>query len=222
MTKTKRDSKTIPGRDEINEVANAISARELPRIMSFADLINRLFDTKLIGKIKWMETNALIYLITEGGRLNPSQLARLMLRSNYSITRLVDDMVSQGLVIRDRRNKDRRAVNVKVTSAGLTFMLQSLSMIDPIEEQLMSCLDKNAIETLRDLIRILRLTIVEKAKKHIDAWIYYQRGIAYKGLGMKIEAVKDFKTCIEKSRNASLIKEAKKEIKELTADLDVA
>jgi DNA-binding MarR family transcriptional regulator len=53
-----------------------------------------------------------------GGSLRPVDLALLLERSPNSISMLVDRMVKAGLVKRTRDRKDRRAVNVSLTSKG--------------------------------------------------------------------------------------------------------
>jgi len=53
-----------------------------------------------------------------GGSLRPTDLASLLERSPNSMSMLVDRMVKAGLVKRTRDKKDRRVVNVFLTSKG--------------------------------------------------------------------------------------------------------
>lgn len=53
-----------------------------------------------------------------GGSLRPIDLAFLLERSPNSVSMLVDRMVKAGLVKRTRDRKDRRVVNVSLTSKG--------------------------------------------------------------------------------------------------------
>lgn len=208
-------SERLPHRNEIENVATAIRAREFPRLVMFADMVSRYVDIKLKGKVNWLRISALNYLITRGGSLTASQLAQLMLRSNYSMTRLIDDLEKDGLVIRERAGKDRRTIDVRVTPAGLAFMRQSLGDSDLVEEEVMSCLDEDEIETLRNLIRVLRFTLIEKSGKRTDAQAYYYRGITYKALSKKAKAVADLEMCIKLSWDRSLTKAARRELEEL-------
>ena len=208
-------SKQLAHRSEIDNVTTAIRVREFPRLLMFADMINRYVDIKLRGKINWLRTSALTYIIIRGGSLTASQLAPLMLRSNYSMTRLIDSLEKDGLVMRSRTSKDRRTIHVKITSAGLAFMMRSLSDNDLVEEELLSCLDENELESLRYLIRILRLRMIEKTAKRTDAWAYYYQGTTYKDLGKKAEAVAYLEKCIELSQDTSLIQAARHELEEL-------
>lgn len=205
----------LPHRNEIEDVATAIRAREVPRLVIFADMVSRYVDIQLRGKINWLRTAVLNYLIIRGGSLTASQLAQLMLRSNNSMTRLIDDLEKDGLVIRERAGKDRRTIDVKITSDGLAFMRRTLGDSDLVEQEIMSFLDKDEIETLRNLIRVLRFTLIEKSGKRTDASTYYYRGLAYKLLNKKAEAVADLEMCIKLSRDRSLTKAARRELEEL-------
>ena len=55
---------------------------------------------------------------SRGGSLTPIQLATILARSPNSVSNLVDRMVKAGLVRRMRNRKDRRLVNVSLTSKG--------------------------------------------------------------------------------------------------------
>jgi DNA-binding MarR family transcriptional regulator len=55
---------------------------------------------------------------SDGGSLRPVDLALMLERSPNSVSMLIDRMVKAGLVRRTRDRKDRRAVNVTLTSKG--------------------------------------------------------------------------------------------------------
>jgi DNA-binding MarR family transcriptional regulator len=55
---------------------------------------------------------------SDGGSLRPVDLAFMLERSPNSVSMLIDRMVKAGLVRRTRDRKDRRAVNVTLTSKG--------------------------------------------------------------------------------------------------------
>ena len=202
-------------RGEINKAKTALRTREFPRLVVFADMITKYVDIRFKGKVNWSWFIALSHLVHRGGSLTASQLGRLMLRPNYSMTGLIDDLEKDGLVVRDRTGKDRRTIDVRLTAAGVAFIMQRFHDCDLVEDEIMSSLDKNELETQRNLIRILRQTLIEKTSKHPDAWVYYSRGISYKALGKKAEAVADFKKCIELSRDRSMTKEARRELEEV-------
>jgi DNA-binding MarR family transcriptional regulator len=55
---------------------------------------------------------------SDGGSLRPVDLALMLERSPNSVSMLIDRMVKAGLVRRTRDRKDRRVVNVTLTSKG--------------------------------------------------------------------------------------------------------
>lgn len=149
--------------NEIENVARAIRAREFPRLLNFTDMVNRYVAIQLRDKVgSWLKNSALYFLITRGGSLTPSELARLMFRSKHYMTKLIDSLEKDGLVIRERVSKDRRTINVKITSDGVDYVMQTLRDNDWMEEEVMSCLDNSEIETLRTLLKKLRQRLVEK------------------------------------------------------------
>lgn len=60
----------------------------------------------------------LVSVKSDGGSLRPVDLALMLERSPNSVSMLIDRMVKAGLVRRTRDRKDRRAVNVTLTSKG--------------------------------------------------------------------------------------------------------
>jgi hypothetical protein len=76
----------MPSSGEIEKVNTQIRSLQIPHIIAFADVVNRYTQKILKDKVSWLRASALIFLITRGGTLYPGQLARIMLRSNYSIT----------------------------------------------------------------------------------------------------------------------------------------
>jgi DNA-binding MarR family transcriptional regulator len=156
---------STPSPDEIERVNSRIRSLQMPRIIAFADVVNRYTQIILKNKVSWLRASALIFLITRGGRLTPSQLARIMLRSNYSITKLIDGLEKDGLVKRCPDGKDRRSINVEVTSEGLNYVTSSLSNTVTAERELKSWLTKDELENLAPTIRKLRDKLIEKISK---------------------------------------------------------
>ena len=148
---------------EIKNIAETIEAMQLPRIMGFADMVLRHMEVISDKRQSRLNIYILSFLIGRGGEkgLNHSELAHLLVRSNHSMTRLVDVLEKDGLVERHRDPKDRRAVYIRITSAGLKFMRKYLDEIALIEQKVLSGLDKKEIETLTTLIRKIREKLEE-------------------------------------------------------------
>ncbi len=153
-------AKKLPQAEEILKFANEIEAMQLPRILTFADMIIRNTDKALRNNSSRLNVHALAFLITtEKGRergLNHSELANLLIRSNHGVTRIVDALEKDGYVERRRDPNDRRTVYVKITSAGIEFMKNYIAEVAALEKGILSCLNANEIKTLRGLIRKIR------------------------------------------------------------------
>lgn len=152
MIERKNKPKTLANRAEVEKVAEEIRRREFARLVILSDAVNRFVETRFKDKINWLKANALIFLITRKGSVTVSELADLMFRSSNNITWLVDNLEQDGLVRRRRISKDRRTVHVQVTSAGLAYVSETLAHIDSVNDEVMSSLDSNELESLRKLI----------------------------------------------------------------------
>ena len=150
---------------EIAQVNAQIRNMQLPRIIVFADVVNRYVQKILQNDVSWLRTSALIFLITRGGTLTPSQLAHIMLRPNYSITKLIDGLEDDGLVKRRPDGNDRRSIKVKVTSEGLDYVASNLSNLFEAEQELNCWLDDEEMENLAATLRKLRDKLIEKVSE---------------------------------------------------------
>jgi DNA-binding MarR family transcriptional regulator len=148
--------------NEIAKVNKQIRSMQFPRIIAFADVVSRYTQKILKNKVSWLRASALMFLITRGGSLTPGQLARIMLRSNYSITKLIDGLEEDRLVKRQPDGKDRRSIKVEITSEGLDYVVSSLKKIMEVEHELKSWLNEDEKENLAAAIRILRDELIEK------------------------------------------------------------
>ncbi|GAI41773.1 unnamed protein product, partial [marine sediment metagenome] len=101
----------------------------LSRLIVFSDVINRYLHLRIKDDISWLRVSAVLFIITRGGKLTPTQLANLMLRSRNSVTNLIEGLEKDGLVRRYHTKKDRRTVYIEVTSAGLSFIMTRLKVL---------------------------------------------------------------------------------------------
>lgn len=79
-----------------------------------------LCEDSIFGKygLTTEQFSALAAVKSRGGSLKPSELATILARRPNSVSMLVDRMVKAGWVRRTRDRKDRRVVNVSLTSKG--------------------------------------------------------------------------------------------------------
>jgi DNA-binding MarR family transcriptional regulator len=155
----------MPTSNDIEKVNARIRSMQFPRIIAFADVVNRYTQKILKNKVSWLRASALIFLITRGGTLTPGQLARIMLRSNYSITKLIDGLEADRLVKRCPDGKDRRSIKVKVTSEGLDYVVSSLGNVAEAEEELKQWLNDDEREDMAAALRKLRDKLIDKVSR---------------------------------------------------------
>jgi len=146
----------------IEAIRQEILAMHLSRIIAFSDVINRYLKIRTKGDISWLRVNAILFIITRGGKLTPSQLADLLLRSRNSVTKLLEGLEKDGLIRRYHPKNNRRTVYAEATSEGLSFIMTKLKVVTLLEEEIRSCLDDDELNTLVDLTRKLRLALIEK------------------------------------------------------------
>jgi DNA-binding MarR family transcriptional regulator len=149
-------------RRDIEKIRQKILAMHLSRLIVFSDVINRYIQLRTKRDTSWLRTNAILFIITRGGKLTPSQLAKVMLRSRNSVTKLVEGLEKDGLVRRYHPKNDRRTVYIEVTQDGLSFIMTKLDTLTSLEDELRSFLDNGELLTLVGLTRKLRLAMIEK------------------------------------------------------------
>ena len=147
---------------DIEKIRQEILGMHLSRLIVFSDVINRYMQLRTKSDISWLRTNAIIFIITRGGKLTPSQLAKIMLRSRNSVTKLVEGLERDGLVRRYHPRNNRRTVYIEVTQDGLSFIMTQIDMLTSFDDELKSFLDDGELQTLVYLTRKLRLAMIEK------------------------------------------------------------
>lgn len=146
---------------ENKELIRYISSFALLRLVIFSDIINRFSEIELKDNINWLRTFALIILVTLGSQ-TLSQLAQLMLRSNHSMTNLVESLVQDGYVKRYHPKNNRRTLEVKITANGINFLNQTLQELENAEQEIRSYLNKSDMEKLISLTKTMRFALIEK------------------------------------------------------------
>jgi DNA-binding MarR family transcriptional regulator len=150
-------------REDIETIRQEILSMHLSRLIAFSDVIIRYMHLRIQGDTRsWLRVNAIMFIITRGGKLTPTQIAKLLLRSRNSVSKLIDGLEKDGLVRRYHTKEDRRTVYVEVTSNGLSFIMARLKVIKSLEKEIRTCLDDHELETLVDLTRKLRLKLIER------------------------------------------------------------
>ena len=147
-------NKTVAKSESIDKSIDTLLGMHFPRLMVLSDVIDRYVDVALKDEVNWLRMRALIILTMMGkGSMTPSELARNLLRPNQNITKLLDGLERDGLVIKRRGAKDRRVITVRMTHAGVSYIAHSLKKIDLAENELHSCLNKTELDTIASIAR---------------------------------------------------------------------
>ncbi|MEP4037517.1 MarR family winged helix-turn-helix transcriptional regulator [Pseudophaeobacter sp.] len=88
-----------------------------------------------------------------GQRLTMGQLAEVVLMNPPTLTKLVDRMVSDGLVHRQVAQVDHRQINVLPTALGRKRMLQIRQEVQEQDAEFQSLLGKEEVGKLIELLR---------------------------------------------------------------------
>jgi DNA-binding MarR family transcriptional regulator len=103
-----------------------------------------------------------------GSSLRPVDLALLLERSPNSVSMLVDRMVKAGLVKRTRDRKDRRTVNVALTSKGEKALGSAMPAGWEFIQQILSRLSYEDKHALADLLETMKCEFLAYLKPEVD------------------------------------------------------
>jgi len=147
----------------IEKMRREILSMDLNRLVVFSDVMNRYLLLRAKGDARtWLRVYAVTFIITRGGKVTPTELAKILLRSKNSVSQLINGLEKNGLVRRYHATEDRRTVYVEVTSDGLSFIKARFKVLKSLEEEVSSCLDDDELRIIVDLTRKLRLKLIEK------------------------------------------------------------
>jgi len=89
--------------------------------------------------------------------LTCAEIAERLVSQDPDITRLVERLQRQGLVRRERGEKDRRVVLTKITAAGLDRLKEADPVVNSTVHALLSHLSSSELKTMIDLLERARL-----------------------------------------------------------------
>jgi DNA-binding MarR family transcriptional regulator len=208
-------NKKLPSEKDCKAARDLLSAKKFPVLIHLSDVLNRYIDIRFKDKIDWLRINALMVITIKGGSVNLTQLSGSMIRPKWTITKLIDAMEKDGLVVRVKSSKDRRSTVVRTTRNGLATLEQFLLLCDQAEKETLSFLEKSDMTTLEFFSRLLIARLVELTSEYHDSYFYFHRGIFYQALGRKNAALTNFRRSLETAHDKSLIRKINKEISDL-------
>jgi DNA-binding MarR family transcriptional regulator len=145
--------KMIPSDKDIETTRKLIRSQKFIYISAFSNAVSKY--VALISK-KTMANRTgvtvLTQMIVKGGSLHPTELAKLLWISKHSMTKIIDKLEQDGLVVRHRIDDDRRAVIIQITSFGLDFIREILNSHNLLWKDIINSLDENEQEELMRLL----------------------------------------------------------------------
>jgi DNA-binding MarR family transcriptional regulator len=105
---------------------------------------------------------------SRGGSLRPTDLALILERSPNSVSMLVDRMVKAGLVKRTRDRRDRRVVNVTLTSKGENALKPATPAGWEFIQKILSPLSSKDKQTLASLLEGIKCELRGYLNPEVD------------------------------------------------------
>ena len=120
-----------------------------------------LCEDSIFGKygLTTEQFSVLAAVKSRGGSLKPSELGTILARKPNSVSMLVDRMVKAGLVRRTRDKKDRRGVNVSLTSKGEKALEPAGPAGWEFIQKILSPLSDKDKEVLNSMLEVLKCEI---------------------------------------------------------------
>jgi DNA-binding MarR family transcriptional regulator len=153
---TRSREKPLP--HDINDALNQIKETDFWLYVQFADTLLRYIEItmKQDNVVSRLQGSALYFLLLNDGESTPTRLARDMLRSKHSVTKIIDSLEKERLVVRDFTHKDRRVTSVRLTTAGLEHLRQRFSRGNERAKRVMDSLDTKEQKQLVKLTEKMR------------------------------------------------------------------
>lgn len=126
-------------------------------------LLNRFMDlnSKQIG-INRNYIDIMYTLVTNGGKMKPTDLSRMLFRSKQNITGIIDSLEKNGLVERELSGKDRRTRKVLITEKGLDVVRVSLPAAQELIKHAIPSLSEREVRALVDMLTVVRKHLLTK------------------------------------------------------------
>ena len=104
-------------------------------------------------------------LVTNNGKLKPTDLGRILYRSKQNITVIIDSLEKNGLVERELTSKDRRTKKVVITGKGLDVVRASLPVSTEMIKYAIPNLSEKETRDLRDILKTIRKHLANQIKQ---------------------------------------------------------
>jgi len=148
---------------EINNITSDWRYNTAIHIMYSGSLYSKYIDFLLSPyNITGAGLQILYTLILQNGNSKPKDLSKLTFRSKQNLNRIINGLVKNGMVSRQKNNIDRRCRNVAVTKKGLALIEVILPLIsEELFEVIKKC-NEGDIQQLRDTLKTIRRSLYKQ------------------------------------------------------------
>lgn len=94
----------------------------------------------------------ILFLLEEKNGQAMSELGRLLLLDNSTITGLIDRLEKSGFVLRKANSKDRRSSLIHITRKGIKEANKAETVINQVNEEIKGDFSKNEIESFKRIL----------------------------------------------------------------------
>ena len=101
----------------------------------------------------------LLRILAEDGPTPMARLSDATILTQPAITSFVDKLENEGLVVRDRDQKDRRVIRISITAKGRALFRRALKIHSRFVTELLSALDQGELSRLASIMK--KLSTVE-------------------------------------------------------------
>jgi DNA-binding MarR family transcriptional regulator len=155
----------LPSSQELSGLSKQINI-DFIKYITFADTVIRYIEIALEQtNVSRLQAGILHFLVLHKGKWTPSQLAKIMFRSKHSLTKLLDGLEQQGLIVRDNSEKDRRVTHIRITPAGVAYVEHLKLLARKWTDTVVSCLNEEERKTFMDYINRLQCKMADNLKQ---------------------------------------------------------
>jgi DNA-binding MarR family transcriptional regulator len=142
------------------------AVRGVPEWVSLYQVYNAIFKVNELAllphNITLPQLHLLTVLVSAGGVLPSTRIARHMVKEAQTITGLVDRMEAAGWVARQNDPKDRRKTLITLTNAGIKKFQESLPVTNQVGAEIFAVLSDQELAGLRVAVEKLRETTLPR------------------------------------------------------------
>ncbi len=148
---------------EVNQTTDKTPLGTLLSVLMSFEVMARYLEIELRQHdATLIKFNIMSTLYKNGGEMTPSEIAETVFREKNSITAALKTLEGEGVVRREPSTDDRRSVKVIITDKGWEVANRLSPIAQELSREVLSCLDKEPIETLVGNMRTIRESLLPK------------------------------------------------------------